>query len=332
MLFVALSGMILFSFSGCSEKIKNPATISPTIPVLTTASVSSVEYTRAVCGGNVTSDGGEAVTARGVCWSLSPDPKITDQHTEDGIGQGVFTSQMTALIADTLYYVRAYATNIKGTGYGNVQIFRTLKMVVDVVSDIDGNQYPVVKIGEQYWLQENLRVTRYRNGDPVPVVTADAQWKNLTNGAMCIFDNLAGNDTVYGNLYNWHALNDNRGLCPVGWHVPSDMEWGKLVSFLGGNMTAGGKLKSEGTIEQGTGLWFFPNKAATNSSGFTGLPGGYRINYGTFYSLGNVAYFWSSSDTASVNAWHFILDANNADLKRYFSFKTNGYSVRCCKD
>jgi uncharacterized protein (TIGR02145 family) len=285
-----------------------------------------------VCGGNVTSDGGEAVTARGVCWSLAPDPEITDPHTVDGIGQGDFTSQMTSLIADTQYYVRAYATNIKGTGYGNVQIFRTLRLVVGFVDDINGNQYPVIKIGDQYWLQKNLQVTRYRNGDPVPVVTADAQWKNLTTGAMCNYDNLSGYDSVYGNLYNWHALNDKRGLCRDGWHIPSDMEWKQLVDFLGGNLEAGGKLKSEGTLEQGSGLWYFPNTGATNSSGFTGLPGGYRINYGTFYSLGNVAYFWSSSDTASINGLHFILDANNANLKRYFSFKTNGYSIRCCKD
>jgi uncharacterized protein (TIGR02145 family) len=105
-----------------------------------------------------------------------------------------------------------------------------------------------------------------------------------------------------------------------------------LTAQLGGKNIAGGKMKSAGTLEQGTGLWFSPNSGATNSSGFSGFPGGYRINYGNYYSLGNVAYFWSATDTASVNAWNYILDANNEGLARIFSFQTNGFSVRCIKD
>lgn len=329
---IILGGMILLSFAGCSKKNDSPNDSVPTIPVLTTAPVTMILTNAATCGGIVTSDGGTPVISRGICWKLTPVPQISDPHTVDGAGTGSFVSQMNNLIPDTVYFVRAYATNIKGTAYGNVQSFRTMKSVTYGVTDIDGNNYPVVKIGEQYWLRKNLRVTRYRTGDPIANVTADAQWKILVTGAFCRYDNLAVNDTIYGNFYNGYALADSRGICPTGWHVPTDLEWETLGDFLGGNNIAGEKLKSTGTIEESTGLWYAPNTNATNSSGFTGFPGGYRINYGTFYSRGNVGSFWSSSDSSSVIAWNFSLDANNGELKRNFNFKTNGFSVRCLKD
>lgn len=328
-----LGCMFLISLPGCSKKDENPADTGPTIPVLTTDTVTAILTNAATCGGTITSDGGAPVTRRGVCWSKASGPQITDAHTEDGTGTGSYTSPMTGLDTNTFYYVRAYATNSKGTAYGNTRSFETLKSVVyGLVKDIDSNIYHVVKVGTQYWLRENLRVTHYRNGDDIPNVPGDTPWKTLTTGAYCIYDNQVPNDTTFGNLYNWHALSDSRGLCPADWHVPSDAEWTTMGDFLGGNSVAGGKLKSTGTIEGGTGLWYAPNTDATNSRGFTGLPGGYRINYGTFYSLSNVGYFWSSTDTASVNAWNFVLDANNGNLKRIYNLKTNGFSIRCCRD
>jgi uncharacterized protein (TIGR02145 family) len=228
--------------------------------------------------------------------------------------------------------VRAFATNSKGTAYGDTHSFTTLKILIDSVADIDGNIYHVVPIGNQSWLRENLRVRKYRNGDAIPNVLGDNQWKALTTGAFCTYENLAVNGATYGNLYNWHALSDARGLCPTGWHVPSRDEWAELGNYLGGEALAGGVLKSKGTIEAGTGLWYAPNTGATDSIGFTGLPGGYRIFYGTYYSISNVAFFWSSSDTTAVNAWNYVLDANNEELTRNYNFKTNGFSVRCCKD
>ena len=329
---LVVAGLVFLFLTGCSKKTTGPPDPGPVIPVLTTAAVTNILTTTATCGGTITFDGRAESTARGTCWSLSLTPEIAGLHTVDGAGTGTFTSHMADLIPDTLYYARAYATNGQGTGYGNVQSFRTLREVSYTVSDIDSNHYHLVKIGSQYWLRENLRVTHYRNGDAIPAVTADAQWKNLTTGAYSDYDNLASNGSAYGHLYNWHALNDSRGLCPANWHVASDAEWTTLGNFLGGDTLAGGKLKSTGTIEGGSGLWYAPNTGATNSSGFTGLPGGYRINYGNFYSIGNVAYFWSSSDTASVNAWNLVLDANNGELTRNFNLKTNGFSIRCCKD
>ncbi|MCX6266447.1 MAG: fibrobacter succinogenes major paralogous domain-containing protein [Bacteroidetes bacterium] len=325
--------VFLLFFTACSKKSDDdPVVKTTTVPVVTTSAVTAILDTTATCGGTITSDGGDSVVRRGICWSLSASPQITDHHTVDGAGKGSFTSIMTGLVADTLYYARAYASNGKGTAYGNIQSFRTMKTVVYQITDIDGNIYHAVKIGLKSWLRENLRVTRYRTGDTIPVVALDTKWKALITGARCSYENLSSNSSTYGYLYNWHASNDSRGICPTGWHVPSEAEWTELANSLGGSSVAGGLMKTTGTIEGGTGLWYAPNTDATNSSGFTGLPGGYRINYGTFYSIWNVGYFWSSSDTSSMNAWNYILDANNGELNHIVNLKTNGMSVRCCKD
>ena len=331
--FLVSGCVFLFALSGCSKKSKDAAGGNALLPAVTTAVVTHVDFTAATCGGTVSSDGGASVTRRGVCWSKSSDPVVAGAHTVDGSGTGTFESQISGLDTNTLYYVRAYASNSEGTAYGNTELFQTLKLIIyGPVTDIDGNKYPVIRIGDKLWLQKNLRVKRYRNGDAIPEIPADAQWKTLTSGAFCYYDNQESADSVYGKLYNWHTVTDSRGLCPAGWHVAGNEDWEAMGTVLGGNSVAGGKMKLTGTIEGGSGLWYAPNADATNASGFTGLPGGYRINYGTYYSLGNVGYFWSATDTASVNAWNYILDANNGELKRNYNLKTNGFSIRCCKD
>jgi uncharacterized protein (TIGR02145 family) len=200
------------------------------------------------------------------------------------------------------------------------------------VSDVDGHKYRIIRIGNTYWLRSNLCVTKYRTGEAIPVVTADNQWKTLTTGGICSYEISGENAQRYGLLYNKYAVDNAKGICPEGWHVPSYHEWMQLADLIGGSSVAGGRLKSRGTIEGGTGLWYAPNSGATDSTGFSGLPGGYRINYGTFYSLGNVAFFWSSSDSTATVGWNVILDANNTELQRNFNLKTNGFSVRCTKD
>jgi uncharacterized protein (TIGR02145 family) len=324
--------VFLLFLTGCSKKVEEPPPVEPVIPVLTTAPVTDISQTSAIGGGTITSDGGAAVQIRGLHLSWTQGFEKYDIFPADGSGTGAFICTITDLSPNKLYYVRAFATNSKGTAYGDTHSFTTLKILIDSVADIDGNIYHVVPIGNQSWLRENLRVRKYRNGDAIPNVLGDNQWKALTTGAFCTYENLAVNGATYGNLYNWHALSDARGLCPTGWHVPSRDEWAELGNYLGGEALAGGVLKSKGTIEAGTGLWYAPNTGATDSIGFTGLPGGYRIFYGTYYSISNVAFFWSSSDTTAVNAWNYVLDANNEELTRNYNFKTNGFSVRCCKD
>ena len=331
-LFIA-AGISMLIGVGCSKK-DSPPEPTVTLAVLTTDSATEVTSGSAKGGGTITSGGGATVTERGLCWARHADPVIvSDYHLVLGSGTGQFTGSMPDLDTNTSYWFRAYAINSKGIAYGNTRTFHTLHAVVyGRVSDFDGNNYPVIRIGTQYWMGGNLRVNHYRNGDAIPVVIPDAQWKVLTSGAYCVYDNDTANARIYGNLYNWHALNDPRGICPAGWHIPSDGEWAVLGSVLGGNSMAGGKLKTPGTIEAGSGLWYAPNTGATNSSNFSGIPAGMRINYGNYYSIGNVAMFWATTDTAAVNAWTYVLDANNEKLGRTYNFKTNGFSVRCLRD
>lgn len=177
------------------------------------------------------------------------------------------------------------------------------------VTDIDGNVYKTVKIGNQVWMAENLRVTRYRNGKAIPNVTTKSKWKKLKKGAYCSYKNNDSNIGTYGLLYNWYAVNDSRNLAPAGWHVPTDEEWKQLEMYLGMSQTEtndtgwrgtdeGGKLKEIGTTH-----WKSPNTGATNLSGFTAVPGGCRTYDGTFYSIGTSAYFWSATEIDSYSAW-----------------------------
>ncbi len=211
----------------------------------------------------------------------------------------------------------------------------------DTVTDIDGNVYKTVKIGEQWWMAENLKVTHYRNGDIIPNVTDDDEWAELETEAVCVFDNKESNVKTYGRLYNWYAVNDMRKLAPKGWHVPTDEEWKELEKHLGMSETeaneygsrgetanVGGKLKSIGTAH-----WKSPNDGADNSSGFSGLPGGYRYtNNGYYYYMGDYAYFWSSSESSGDDAWRRRLYNNNSEVYRGGGDKKYGFSVRCVRD
>ncbi len=206
------------------------------------------------------------------------------------------------------------------------------------VTDIDGNTYTTVKIGDQCWMVENLKVTHYRNGDPIDHVTAGATWGGLTTGAYCEYNNDPANVPIYGRLYNWAAADDPRGLAPNGWHVPTDAEWKQLEMSLGMSpaeadgtewrgTTEGGKLKEAGTVH-----WTSPNNGATNESGFTALPGGYRDDNGNFGYLNVGAYFWASTDYSSGNAWFRYLGNFTSMVGRYYIYEQLGFSVRCVRD
>jgi len=299
-------------------------------PVLTTAVITAVSATSAGSGGNVSNDGGSAVTARGVCWSTTTSPTISNSKTSDGSGIGNFNSTIYGLAPSTVYYVRAYATNSAGTGYGNQISFKTLALTV---TDVDGNTYSTVTIGTQVWMAENLKVTKYNDGTAISNVTNNTTWAYLTTGAYCWYNNDATTyKSTYGALYNWYTANTGK-LCPSGWHVPAEEEWTVLGTYLGGTYSAGspntvgGKLK-----ETGTNHWFSPNTGATNESGFTALPGGYRSNSGAYGNLGLSGDWWSSS----MNQYGAIIDHgmyyNQSNLTYGNYGKTEGYSVRCLRD
>lgn len=184
--------------------------------------------------------------------------------------------------------------------------------------------YQTVTIGSQIWMQKNLNVCKYRNGDDIPQVTDPNQWAYLTTGAWCYYVNNTENGPVYGKLYNWYAVNDPRGLAPAGYHVSNNTEWGILVTYLGGESAAGGKMKA-------TALWNIPNTDDTNSSGFSGLPGGFRNGAGTFYYIGTNGYWWSSTEYSTALAWFHGLFSSEGLVGSYPS-KTNGFSVRCLRD
>jgi uncharacterized protein (TIGR02145 family) len=296
------------------------------LPTVTTSAVSEIKATSATCGGNITSEGKSSVTDCGVCWSTGQTPTINDNMSSEGPATGSFTSSLYGLTPNTTYYVRAFATNDEGTAYGNVTSFKTIAGAT-VYTDIDGNQYHAVTVGTQMWLSSNLKVTHYRNGDAIANVTLGSDWDVLTTGAYCDYNNTASNSNTYGRLYNWYAVNDSRNIAPAGFHVATDAEWTTLVSYLGGDTIAGGKLK-----ETGTSHWNSPNTGATNSTGFTALPGGNRFINDQFWDLGNMAALWTSTEKDASNAMYWKLAYNGKYVSTQFEKKKWGFSVRCVKD
>jgi uncharacterized protein (TIGR02145 family) len=208
------------------------------------------------------------------------------------------------------------------------------------VTDASGNTYTAVTIGTQVWMAENLRTTKYRDGSNIPVVTSSTTWANnwnngspLSQPMMCWYNNDQATYTAnkFGALYNWYAINPatngNKNVCPTGWHVPTDAEWTTLTTSLGGESVAGGKMKSTGTQ-----YWLSPNTDATNSSGWSGLPGGFRTTYGTFGLIGNNGGWWSSTEGSTGNARSRGLNYNNGEVNRSNNPKPDGLSVRCLRD
>lgn len=235
---------------------------------------------------------------------------------------------VTGLSSNTTYYF-AIKTADEVYNWSNISNnpSETTTTSSGTVTDIDGNVYQTVTIGTQEWMAENLKVKHYSNGDSIPHVTDDATWSVLTSGAYCNYDNDEGNVATYGRLYNWYAVEDSRKIAPEGWHVPRDEEWQTLVDYLGGEAVAGGKMK-----EAGYEHWVDPNTGATNESGFTALPGGYRDYDGTFYGMGDYASFWSSTELGSYDAWLRGLGYGNARVSRLGNYKHYGFSVRCVRD
>lgn len=297
------------------------------LPTISTATPTSITYTTAVGGGNITSDGGAPVTARGVCWSTTANPTIADSKSSAGTGTGTFTSPVTGLNINTTYYVRAYATNNSGTSYGEQVTFKSMPYDALTVIDAVGNLYHTVTIGTQIWMVENLKTTKYRNGDPIPNVTSNITWSALTTGAYGDFNNNSSNSNVYGCLYNWFAVSDSRNIAPIGWHVPTNAEWTTLVNYLGGATVAGGKMK-----ETGTQHWLSPNTAASNASGFTGIPGGSRRYSGEYDDLGKYNNFFTATEATSSTAYYRALYWNEAILNQNNYSKNYGFSVRCIKN
>ncbi|NBW43517.1 MAG: hypothetical protein EBR29_06860 [Sphingobacteriia bacterium] len=287
--------------------------------------------------GYVTSDCGSNVTQRGIVYGTMNNPTTSNSVVTSGGGTGVFSVSLSGLTNLTAYNVRAYAINSAGTAYGSQVSFTTsaapsFTCGASTVSDVDNNTYNTVQIGTQCWTKSNLKVSKYRNGDNIPTGLSNSAWQNTTSGAYAIYNNDPVNDGLYGKLYNHYAVMDSRGLCPTGWHVPTDAEWTTLDNHLGGPVVAGGALKSTAT-QPTPGGWNYPNMGATNSSGFTALPGGLRGVSGVFDLISDLGFWWSSSVSSAPVAWSRWLSLYTGSIYREDSYsRTVGFSVRCCRD
>lgn len=206
--------------------------------------------------------------------------------------------------------------------------------------DADGHEYSTVKIGDQFWMAENLKVTHYRNGDAIAEIGDDSEWRTADSGALCSYENNTGHDEIYGKLYNGFAVTDSRGIAPDGWHVPTDAEWKTLEVNLGMNITSadssgfrgldeGGKLKSTDST-----YWQAPNAGATDACGFRALPGGVRSYAdGQFFMMGQWAYFWTGTKTENARMASRRLGYLTEQIVRADDFnKRYGLSVRCVQD
>jgi uncharacterized protein (TIGR02145 family) len=311
------------------------------LATITTASVTAVTTTSAMSGGNISSDGGSPVTARGICWGKAPGPDINGSHSSDGSGTGSFPHSITELVENTGYYVRAYAINSVGIVYGNELFFKTQQ--VKTVADIEGNIYQYMTIGTQIWMTENLRTTKYRNGDPIPTGLGDAAWTATVSGAYTVYNNDNSNDDIFGKLYNWYAVTDSRHICPAGWHEPSDAEWKTLETYLttngygfggSGNDIAKSMSATYGWGDSGLSGSVGNDQTSNNSSGFSALPGGFRHYEGFFDYVKYIGFWWTSSgsESGSDYAWSRYLQNNSTGLNSIQYDKNKGLSVRCIKD
>ncbi|MCQ2270274.1 MAG: fibrobacter succinogenes major paralogous domain-containing protein [Bacteroidales bacterium] len=315
--------------------LKDEGGSSATLPTVTTTSVTNITHNSATSGGDVTADGGANVTARGVCWSTNQNPTIADSHTADGSGTGSFSSSITGLSPNTTYYVRAYATNSVGTSYGTQGSFTTQPFTcgTSTVTDYDNNTYNTVKIGNQCWMKENLRTKLGTDGD-----------KGYPTGA-------GADSLLYGRLYTWSAMMNSKassdavpsgvqGICPTGWHVPSDTEWTQLTTYV--NSVADYKCNKvdnniANALSSPTG-WQEPsecgaghNSTTRNLTGFSAVPAG-RYFDGSFHYFGGYASFWSATQRDDRFAWCRNLYSNVSGVSRLSDGKDSGFSVRCLKD
>lgn len=291
-------------------------------------------------------DGGSQVLETGIVWSTFGIPSINGNKLSTTTAMlGNYDVNLIGLLPTTKYYVRAFAVNQIGVSYSSLDSFTTTKVcLTPTISDIDGNVYNTIAIGNQCWTKENVRVTKYNDGTSIPLDNSGGTsgsstgqtWGSRTTGARTIYAHSQSNLTTYGYLYNWYAARgiatsgytSYKNLCPTGWHVPSDGEWTTLTTHLGGASVAGGKMKSTGTT-----LWISPNTEATNESGFTLLPGGYRFNDGSFNIIRNFAVFWSATENDNDNAWNRYLYNNFGNVNRDNNVdKSVGASVRCLRD
>lgn len=336
------------------------ADFMPLPPVVVTAEVTDIAADSAKAGGIVTSEGGAPVTGRGVCYAVTELPDFDDTCVESGEGPGEFEVVLAGLEPNQDYYVRAWAENAAGTSFGSQVAFRTLEadeFDYGRITDIDNNVYKTILIGGREWMAENLRVRRYRNGEPILTNVSDTDWENERIGAYRIYphEELAGVESeeevvkAYGMLYNWFTVGDIRGLCPDGWSVPGVQDWSDLVGFVVREgypnsdiqRSAGNALKSRRQAGSPLGQpwatdehprWSSSSRYGLDVYGFSGLPAGACSSVGVYDHAGNIGLWWTSVEASWSVAYRTRLMHTSGEANQLWGSKNQGFSVRCIKD
>jgi len=314
--------LLILSISLTHSCKKDKPTTVPDQPTIGTASAGNAQAT--VIFTAPVSNGGSVVTS----YTVTSSP-----------GNISGTGSVSPITVSGLTNGTAYTFTVKATNaIGNSVASSASNSVTLLLTDIDGNVYNIVTIGTQVWMAGNLKTTKYNDGTAIPNITDNAAWYTLTTGAYTDIYNDPSYSTTYGRLYNWYVVDNNaatkmasnggKNVCPTSWHVSSDAEWTTLTTFLGGEAVAGGKLKETGTTH-----WLTPNTGATNETGFTALPGGYRYDDGTYYGIGGrVIIWWSSTENSASSAWYWYVGYNFANVNWFYYDKRYGFSVRCLRD
>lgn len=310
-------GVLLILTDSCKKD-------KPVSPAATTESATLVTNTTATLNGSANAN--NTSTTLTFEYGLTTSYGQTSAAVQSPLSGTTSTSvsaDITGLASGLIYHYRLNASSTVGTTYGDDSQFTT------TITDIDANVYSFVTISTQVWMVENLKTTKYRNGDLIETTTPDTlnisaegpskyQWAYKSN---------VSNVATYGRLYTWYAVTDSRNVCPDGWHLPTDAEWTTLITYLGGDMPAGGKLK-----EIAISHWQTPNTGATNETGFTALPGGYRDISGPFHDIGNYGFWWSATEFTATAAWYRGMLYNGSNAYREHALALSGFSVRCLRD
>lgn len=315
---------IILSCKKNDDKYNTPAP-QKELPTVETIETTGILYTWATIGGKIISQGKDSITEQGICFSEDQDPSISDFVVFDSILSNEFLFKIEHLKVNTTYYIRAFATNSFGTSYSEESQFSTMNVPSEIYSE--GNTYKIVKIGNQYWFANNLADSHYKNGDPIPQVTDSSEWSNLETGAFCYYNNNINNNPVYGKLYNFYAISDERNICPEGFKIPTIDDFDTLKKYINNNLQgtyAGGTLKEIG-IEH----WREPNVYATDEFGFKALPSGIRSEFSEFINLYEVFSMWIYWNNTTSNSMQIALFYDYGAIEEFIMNKKSGLAVRC---
>jgi uncharacterized protein (TIGR02145 family) len=323
-----------FVFVSCQKDETAPPQTPPkesVKPVVATDSTILITDSSGRIRGRIISNGSDTIQLAGMEWKKSSEPE--SGYNRLIADSAVFSFDIKNLQPGTQYQTRAFASTAAGTSYGTVLTFQTDTIPAVVcpatVTDIDGNVYQVVRIGSQCWMKENLRCTKFRNGTSLKDNLDAGTWSTIQAGSYSSYADVAANGTAYGYLYNQYSVLDAGKICPVGWHVPTDADWSELEVSLGGASVAGGKLKSTGILPNG--LWQSPNTGASNSSGFSALPGGQRNPSGEYLEIGQSGYWWCTGTQNNVKP-RSLSSSSAASVSVSAVNRAAGYSIRCVAD